>query len=244
MGFLNIFGKEKKVKKADKKPKKVEKTVKKAPKKELAKAPAKKVNVLEIDRGIWSIKAAAIIEILGAPKEYVVETLHAYIDKLKKEKDMIVTNETISEVEQKEKLFTVFAEIEFLAKTPSRIVDFCFDYMPSSIEIMEPEAIRFEANKFSNFMNDLQARLHQLDMLVKNLRAENKRLSENSTLILRNNILISLKEKEKDLPGISKTIGIDEENTKKFLDALVKQGIILLKNGKYSLNKAKVKFSE
>jgi len=240
MGFFDIFGKGKR---ADKKPKKIDKTPKKAPKTE-PKAPAKKINVLEIDREMWPIKAVAIIEILGAPKEYVVETMNTYLDKLKKEKDLIITNDTISEVEQKEKLFTLFAEVEFLAKTPSRIVDFCFDYMPSSLELMEPEAIRFEANKFSNFLNDLQARLHQLDMIVKNLRAENKRLSENSTLILRNNILISLKEKETDLSAISKSIGIDEDHTKKFLDALVKQGIILLKNGKYSLNKEKVKFSE
>ncbi|MEM4336953.1 MAG: hypothetical protein QXG86_03035 [Candidatus Woesearchaeota archaeon] len=198
----------------------------------------------EIDRSIWPIKVTAVIEILGAPEDYVKQTMHSYLEKLKNEKDLKTKILFISPAEPKEKLFSIYSEVELLAKKPSRIVDFCFDYMPSSVELIEPPNITFDAHSFSNFFNDLQARLHNLDMLVKNLTAENKLLNQNAHLILRNNILLSLKEKDKDLKTISKNIGIPEEKTKIFLDALVQKGFIIFKKGKYSLNREKVTFSE
>jgi len=239
MAFIDLF---KKRKKAKKPAKKAEKKPEKTRKEEKAKASSHAA--LEIDREIWPIKAVAIVEILGAPKEYVLEALNAYIEKMKKEKEIMILDVEKSEVEQKDKLFSIFAEIGILAQKPSRLVDYCFDYMPSSIEIIEPESIKFSTYGLSNFFNDLQARLHNLDMIVKNLRAENEILSKNAHLILRNNILLSLREAEKDLASIAKNIGIAEEKTKAFLDALVKQGFINIKKNKYSLNKEKVKFSE
>jgi hypothetical protein len=239
MGLFDIFGKGKKAKK----PARVQKKAEKAPKKKEEKK-QKKTSELEIDRDIWPIKAVAIVEILGAPKEHVVETMNSYVEKMKKEKDLIISNVSISDVEPKEKLFSTFAEIELFAKAPPRIVDFCFDYMTSSIELLEPLDVKFTSHQFSNFFNDLQARLHNLDMLVKKLRMENDVLNKNAHFILRNNILLSLREKEKDLATISRNIGIAEEKTKDFLDALVKQGILMVRNSKYSLNKNKVKFSE
>ena len=242
MAFLDIFGKKKKGRKAAQEPKKRAKKPVKAEKKPEIKE--ENINELEIDKEVWPIKYVAIVEILGAPKEHVIETMNVYLEKMKKEKGIKIVKTHVSEVEQKETLFSVFAEIEMLAKSPSRIVDYCFEYMPSSIEIIEPEHIAFNAHDFSNFFNDLQARLHNLDMVVKKLRAENKILNDNAHLILRNNILLSLKEKDKDLAAISKNIGIAEEKTKVFLEALIKQKFIILKKNKYSLNKEKVTFSE
>ncbi len=242
MPLRKIFGKKEKSKKKKKTAKKPAK--KKAGKKKESKQPSKREPEMDIDRDEWPIRAVAIVEILGAPKEHVVETMNKYVEKMKKEKNLKIIDTKISEVEQKEKLFTVFAEVEMLAKTPSNIVDYCFDYMPSSIELLEPENVKFNSHQFSNFFNDLQAKLHQLDMIVKKLRAENKVLHQNANFILRNNVLLSLKEKPKGLATISKNIGLPEEKTKVFLDALVKQGFINLKNNKYSLNKEKVSFSE
>ena len=232
MVFDKIFGK----KKASKKKKNGVK----------AKKPEKKKSraAEEIDRDIYAIKAVAIIEILGAPMDYVKKTMENYLEKLGDENDLKINVVHISKPEQKDKFFSIYAEVELFVKKPSRIVDFCFDYMPSSIELLEPEHISFDSHSFSNFFNDLQARLHRLDMTVKNLTAENRLLNQNAHLILRNNILLSLKEKEKDLKTIARNIGIQEEKTKEFLDALVEKGFIIFKSGKYSLNKEKVTFSE
>ena len=170
--------------------------------------------------------------------------MDSYLKKITGERNLKARVIQISKPEQKDKLFTVFAEIELYVKTPQDLVEFCFLYMPSSIEILEPEKIHFDAPAFSGFFNDLQGRLHQLDMLVKNLRAENKLLNQNAHLVLRNNILLSLKEKDKDLKTIARNIGIPEEKTKIFLDALIERAFLVVKKGKYSINKKKVSFDD
>jgi hypothetical protein len=50
--------------------------------------------------------------------------------------------------------------------------------MPSSIEILEPEKIGGTREPLTNLLNDLIARLHQYDMLLKNLHAENLMLKK------------------------------------------------------------------
>jgi len=234
----NLFGKKKKLGKAKK-----------------AKPPVQE----DFDRDIWHIKAVAIIEILGAPEEHVKKTMEFYLNKIKEEKDIKMNVIHLSKAEPKEmkinvvsagkakqktEFFSQYAEVELFVKKPSRLVDFCFDYMPSSIELLEPEHLSFDVHSFSNFFNDLQARLHQVDMLVKNLVAENKLLNQKARQVIDTNIQLSLNGKDKELGTIARNTGMELEKTREFVESLVKQGLILQKNGKYSLNKKKVKFSE
>ena len=82
----------------------------------------------------------------------------------------------LSSVELKDKMagfWSVFSEIELKFDDINEITVFCFEYMPSSIEILEPEELKFESTNFAGFLNDLLARLHEYDMVVKNLQAEN-----------------------------------------------------------------------
>ena len=59
-----------------------------------------------------------------------------------------------------------------------KLNEICFDFMPSVIEIIEPLDLKFESKDYEDFMNDLLARLHQYDFVVKNLRAENMMLKK------------------------------------------------------------------
>ena len=58
---------------------------------------------------------------------------------------------------------------------------FCFDFMPSSLEIVKPETLKFDATKMNNLLNDLAARLHYYDMIVKQLRVRNMILEKNAS---------------------------------------------------------------
>jgi len=204
----NIFGKGKKRKK----------------KKEVAK-----------DDSSGNIRVKAVIELLGAPKEYIEKTIRAYVDKIAKEKGLKLVNKYIAEAQPQGKLFVTFTELELLFKSPTKLIDFCFDFMPASVEIIEPEKISFEAREITNMLNDMQARIHTIDMRLKNLIAENKILNKNAHLILRNNILLSLREREKTLDEIAKNIGIPEEKTKIFLDSMIAKRLIKKEGDKYSL---------
>lgn len=177
-----------------------------------------------LDKG-W-IHARIIVELLGGPKEYIEETLQQYVEKIKENDAHKVIAVEIAPVEPQDQLWSTFAEVELWVKDASALAFLCFDYMPSSIEVMEPETLVYRAADFAGFFNDLQARLHKLDMIVKNLRAENKVLQINGSRLLRNNVIISLKEKDKDLTTLAKNIGLLPEHLEPFLDIMIKEDFV------------------
>lgn len=196
---------------------------------------AKKISKEEISEKVDEgfLRVRTIVEMLGAPKEYVAKTLRDYIKKIEDNKDIILLNEKYAKPKKHEKLFSTFAELEMLVKDASTLAFFCFDYMPSSIEIIEPEKIVYRSTDFAAFFNDMQARLHRLDMVIKNLNAKQKVLETNAGLLLRNNILILLKDGAKDIAELSKGSGIPGEQLMRFIEKLISEGWLKEKNGKY-----------
>ena len=175
---------------------------------------------------------------LGAPKEHIQETLQLYIDKIKNQEENITVEKVeIAEPKEVEKMFSVFAELDLDFEDLPSLVWFCFDYMPSSIEIFEPEELVYERGEMTNFLNDLQAKLHKFDMLIKNLSAENKVIKKNGLTLARNIVLVCLESGPKTLLEISKFSGMPETHIKKFVNILTKDGKIVEKEGKYQLPK-------
>ena len=121
------------------------------------------------------ILVRSVIEVAGFPKDHIEEVMKKVVDKIK-ENFEVVKAEIFDSVELKDKLtgfWSVFTEIELKFDDINAITLFCFEYMPSSIEILEPEELKFGSMEFGGFINDLLARLHEYDMVVKNLQAEN-----------------------------------------------------------------------
>lgn len=196
----------------------------------------KKLSKEEIQERIEQgfLRVRVVIEMLGAPKEYIIKTLKDYVVHIDENKDIIMLAEKYAKPKKQGKLFSTFVELEMLVKNASTLAFFCFDYMPSSIEILEPERFTYNARDFAAFFNDMQARLHRLDMVIKNLSAKTKVLETNAGLLLRNNLLILLKEKDKDLNELSRGSGIPQQQLVPFLEKLIKEGWIKEKKGKYS----------
>ena len=129
------------------------------------------------------IVAKIIMEMLGAPKEHVDETMKLVMDKMSKDdKFKVITNEVFpsEEINDKKltgnkpiKFYSTFAEAELEFKQIEDLLGFCFDYMPSSVEILHPDGLRLTLPNMNNMINDLIARLHQYDMVLKNIHAQN-----------------------------------------------------------------------
>jgi hypothetical protein len=182
------------------------------------------------------IKTRVIIEMLGAPKEHIQETLEMYVEKIKdQEKDITVHKIEYAEPKEQDKLWSVFVELDLDFVSLSAIVWFCFDYMPSSIEIFEPEELYYPRASMTNFLNDLQGRLHTFDMMIKNLSAENKVVKKNGLTLARNLVLVCLEKEARTLQEISKLSGMPETHIQKFVQILVREGRIIEKDGKYLL---------
>lgn len=137
------------------------------------------------------VRLMIVIEVLGSPKEHVEKTMAMLIEKLESDKKFELVKQTTYKVEEQEikegekgiikktgkegkiaKLWSTFADIELI--TPLKNVpDICFDYMPSSIEIMEPQELKIKTTELTNLFNDIQALLHKLDRMTKDLSADN-----------------------------------------------------------------------
>ena len=137
------------------------------------------------------IRFKTILEILGKPKEHVEESLKKYIAKIKEDEELMVIKEYYSDAKEQDNMFSVFAELEMLVKTVPKLIGFCFDYMPSSLEILKPESLALKNTQFTGILNDLQAKLHNVDMVAKQLKSENDFLKRNLKTSLKNVISIT-----------------------------------------------------
>ncbi len=194
-----------------------------------------KAKLQDDEQWTGGIKFRTIIEILGAPKEHVDKTLKQYVDKIKKDKNYKVHRVSVEKAKERGKLFAAFAELDISTKDVNKVVGFCFDYMPSSIEVSEPSELTFKSKEMSDFFNDLQAELHKLDMMVKELRAKNTLLEKNAKQILKNAILMSLKEKNKDLAALSKSAGLPQQYTESLLKELISEKWIAKEGNEWKL---------
>lgn len=181
------------------------------------------------------VRCRTIIEILGKPKEHVEKTMRMYVDKIKQDSELIFLNVNFSDAEEKDNLWAAFAEIEMIVKGIPKLIGFCFDYMPSSIEILKPEEFAMKASTIQDFVNDLQARLHTVDMIVKKQKNENDFLKRNMNAAIRNIILMSLAKSKLDKEYLSKITGIKETELDIFLKKLIEEKKIKEENNIYSL---------
>ena len=181
------------------------------------------------------IRCRTIIEVLGKPKEHVENAIKEYIDHIKEDSDLVVLNEDYSDAKEQGKLWSKFVELEIVIKGTKKLISFCLEYMPSSIEVVKPEHLIMANSELSNFLNDLQARLHSVDMAVKNMKAENDFLRHNMNAVLHNAIMICLKVSKLSLEQLSHITGVDKKELEIFVDGMLKENKIKKENELYVL---------
>lgn len=181
------------------------------------------------------IRCRAIIEVLGKPKEHVESAIKEYIEHIKEDSELVILSENYSEMKEQGKLWSKFVELELVVKGTKKLIAFCFEYMPSSIEVIKPEHLVMANPELSNFLNDLQARLHNVDMIVKQLKAENDFLKLNMNAILHNAVLICLKVSKLSIEQLSQITGVEKKELEAFVEKLLKENKIKKENELYSL---------
>lgn len=188
-----------------------------------------------MESGIPEITFRAVVEVLGKPQEHVEAALKDYINKLREDNNYTLIREEFAEAQKQDQqeLWAVFAELEIKTSSIERIIDFCFDYMPSVIEIITPNSLALKCEQVSTFLNDLQARLHQVDMIAKQVKLENDHLNKNIGSLLKNYVVVMLSKTNLDSEQLSKLTGVNKDVLEDFLDQLIDEGKIDLKEGIY-----------
>jgi hypothetical protein len=157
------------------------------------------------------IHALMILEVLGRPKEFLVETLENLVKQMDSEQGVVVKSKNIKEprkandnpkiageskgelkIEEQNDFYVSFAEVEIETETLSNLVFLIFKYMPAHIEIFSPELIALTNNVWNGVLNDLILRLHGFDEVVRVMQVEKAVLENKLRGILEQN-----KESEK-----------------------------------------------
>ena len=178
----------------------------------------------------------AVVEVLGRPQEHVESTLKQYLDNLKKDARYKVMQVDIAKLKKQDdqELWMTFAEVEVKTEKLDHLTSFSFDYMPSLIEILEPAELALKDAEVSSFLNDLQAKLHEVDMVAKQLRLENDFLKKNTRNLLRNYLTILLRKGGgMTSTQLSTLTGVEQDKLEDYLDSLIDQGQVDLKKGVY-----------
>jgi hypothetical protein len=184
----------------------------------------------------------SVIEVLGKPKEHVGESLKSYIQKLKDHEKYEVVKEDIAEIKQHEDsdLWAIFAELEVWTEKIEDLTFFCFEFMPSLIDVIEPTQIEFKNGEVSEFINDLQAKLHQVDMVAKHAKSENEMLKVNMGHLVKNYLSLLLMKKSLTSQKLSNLTGIKKDILEDYLDKLIDEGKVDLEGEEYHIVKKEV----
>ena len=109
----------------------------------------------KIEDGKW-IHASMVVEVQGNDKEHVKGALNKHIEKIKKERDAEVYDVSISEpADIGTNLYSLFADIKFIAKDFNALVHLALLYSPSSVEVFEPKQIAFPIGDAQNILTDI-----------------------------------------------------------------------------------------
>ena len=177
----------------------------------------------------------AIVEVAGKPKQHIEDTMKLVVSKLRKEAGLKVLKAKVHEPEQHDEVFSTFAEIELRFEDFDSILFFCFEYLPSSIEFLEPEAIRVDSVLMNSVFNELLGRLHQVDVRLKDVISANIILEKNLYMMLKRSVALILSKDELPIGQISDLVGIVPEQLKPFLERFVKEKFIKKSGDNYRL---------
>jgi|SRR3989304_2593928 len=151
------------------------------------------------------LKTRIIIELLGKPLEHMEKTLvllgDAFCDNLPEAK-VIKKKVRPPVLMEGTDMYSAFFEFEVDVKNLGTLIGIIFDYMPSSVEIIEPEELVDTTISINGLLNDLAIRLHQYDDIIKKFSAQNelqKRILAKARIKLEK--LSPGQNKELELPG-------------------------------------------
>ena len=184
------------------------------------------------------ITARTIIEVLGKPKKHVNNTLKLIVNAIDNKPNIKVLKQEIFEAEEKEdNVFAGFVELEIKVKDLESLTMFCFEFLPSSVEVLEPASINVDARFLTNFYTDLLLKVHKVDDQLKALNLEKKILEDKIVLLMRNIVILvmSRAKKEMDIQELSLKTGLRQEQLSVLMEKWVEDGFFKKTDKGYAL---------
>ncbi|NPE27019.1 hypothetical protein HNV12_03390 [Methanococcoides sp. SA1] len=124
------------------------------------------------------VRAIMIIEMAGRPAAHLTEAIEKHVGILHKVNDIEVHEIKVSKPREikvdemngkkgEEKMFSAFAECDFESPSFARLSETMFDFMPSSVEVIEPANVKMEMSEATDLLNNISGRMHRYDEIAK-----------------------------------------------------------------------------
>ncbi|MEM4756337.1 MAG: hypothetical protein QW594_04355 [Candidatus Woesearchaeota archaeon] len=176
------------------------------------------------------ILARVVLEVLGRPKEHVEETRDKLLQQLKEHPQLHVVEEYIAEPkEEEDELFSSFLELGIWFDSPKTLLDFAMLYLPSHIELLEPDAMSMPLHQANELFNDLALKLHTLNKAYQETLFENKELASTLQVVVKNAVIVALSKRPMRLEQLSKLVGVEQEGLSKIVEQLIKENYVIKK---------------
>ena len=134
------------------------------------------------------VNAMIVLEVLGRPPEHLKVTLNELAAQIDSEKGVIVKEKIINEptpVKDQPDFYSSFAELELELEKMETLFMIVFKYLPSHIQIIEPERISLRHGDLNEMLNEITRRLHGYDEVARMLQFERDVLEKKLKEILK-----------------------------------------------------------
>ena len=121
------------------------------------------------------------MEVAGFPESHVNEVIDKVIENINNEENIKVIAITKNDAKKLNEMFAGFLEIELEFNDLLALNHFCFDYLPSSVEILNKETLEVSRETLSLILNDMLTNMHKYQMNLSNLNFENEVLRQRLT---------------------------------------------------------------
>ncbi len=185
------------------------------------------------------VLAIVSFEVVGNPKEHVEKTIREFMENIRKDQQMKVVTADYGEAEEvkdSDGLWSTFCDAEMLFDNLEKMNWLCVNFMPSSIDIIAPEELRFKDKDLTNWFNDILAKLHEVSIGYRQTLVKEELLTKNMNFLIQNAILLAA-ESVHDKKAIGEKIGIGAEQLEPFFEALLKNGKLDKKGEEYHRGK-------
>ena len=121
------------------------------------------------------MKVQVILEVMGRPPENVTEALNKLVEKLGNDKSIRILEENThppKAIPDSNDLHTAFSDLTLEIDTIEKYFAILFAYMPSHIEVIEPENLEFSNFDLNDLASKLVQRLHSYDAVTKRMIVE------------------------------------------------------------------------
>ena len=179
----------------------------------------------------------AVLEIAGAPKEFVEQTMGGLIKLMENKNYLELKKKEVMPAEENEKVWSTFVEVEVEFTKIKNLFKFCFEFMPSNIEIERPPSLSIRREDLSELLGDLTLTLHKQDMVVKEANARLKLVEDGNKILLKNTLVLALEKGLLTPDEIAKRTGIGQPNLTNILNFYEEKGLLQKKKDKYELKK-------